>query len=202
MLRLGLDELEGGAPQVGGAVGDGDLVDRRHCRRRRDRVGASAVADPRLDVGDGFRAVDDGRNAWKLGGRRIRHDGRFTQCAQLAGQCASVQMLEQGAADPAGDRLALLVRMPVGGEHGDPFGGNEIAQCRHHRPPPARDIGIEQHHVRPCGCGLAGRGFTRRLSDDEAVAREVIAERLGGGAMLTDDEQSAQRYLGIGEHGV
>src|SRR5450759_1467389 len=53
--------------QVRGAVGHGNLVDGRHGRRWRDRVGASAVADPRLDIGDSLRTVDDGRNAWKLG---------------------------------------------------------------------------------------------------------------------------------------
>src|SRR5450631_443734 len=110
MLRLRLDKLQGRSPEVGGAVGDGDLVDRGHGRRWRDRVGASAVADPRLDVGDGLRAVDDGWNTWKFGSRLVSHDGRFTQCTQLAGQRASVQVLEQGSANPAGDSLALLVR--------------------------------------------------------------------------------------------
>ena len=185
------------SPDVRGAVGDGDLVDRRHGRRGRDRVGAGAVADPRLDVGDGLRAVDDGRNAWKLGGRRIRHDGRFTQCAQLAGQCASVQMLEQGAANPAGDRLALLVRMPVGSQHGDPSPRGSVAQCRNHRPPSARNVGIEQHHVRTSAAhsrAADSHGSPGRRS--ETMTGEVIAERLGCGAVLTDDEQSAQRVSG------
>src|SRR5450756_2377989 len=142
MLRLRFDELQVRAPQVGGAVGDGNLVDRSHRRGGRDRVGAGAFTDPSLDVGDGLRAVDDGGNAWKFGSRLIRHDGRFTQCTQLAGQRASVQMLEQGSANPAGG-------------------------------------------------GLTRGGLTRRLSDNEAMAREVIAESLSGGAVLTDDKQSA-----------
>jgi len=35
---------------------------------------------------------------------------------------------------------------------------------------------------------------------DEAMAREVVAERLGCSAVLADDEQSAQGYLRVGEH--
>ena len=54
-----------------------------------------------------------------------------------------------------------------------------------------RDVSIEQHNVRPGRRGLTRSGLTRRLSDDEAMAREVIAESLGGSAVLTDDEQSA-----------
>ncbi len=202
MLRLGLDELQLSAPQIRGAVGNGDLVDRRHSRRRRDRVGASAVADSRLDIGDGFRAVDDGRNAWKLGCRRIRHDGRFTQCAQLAGQRASIQVFEQRAANPAGDCLPLLVGMPVGGKHCDPLHGDEVSQRRHHRWPPSRYVGIEQHDVGLACARLARRGFGRsRLSDDrEAVAGQVIAESLGGGAVLTYDKQPFRRYRVVGEH--
>ena len=51
-------------PQVRAAVGDGRLEDRGHRRRRRDRIGACHLGDPRLDVGDGFRAVDDRGNPW------------------------------------------------------------------------------------------------------------------------------------------
>ena len=172
MLRFGLDELQLGAPQVWRAVGHGDLVDRRHRGRRRDRVGACAVADPRLHIGDGFGAVDDCRDAWKLRCRGIRHDRRFTQGAQLAGQRTSIQVLEQGAADPAGDCLPLLFGVPVRGQHGDPLRGDEIAKRRHHRRPTSRYVSIKQHHVRPHRQRFTrSRVGRRRLGDDhEAVA--------------------------------
>jgi hypothetical protein len=100
-------------------------------------------------------------------------------------------MLEQGSANPAGDRLALLVRMPIGGQNSDPLRGDQVAERGHQWPPSPRDVGIEQHDVRPGRRSLARGGLTRRLSDDEAMAREVIAESLAGSAVLTDDEQSA-----------
>ena len=202
MLRLELDELRPSAPEIRRAVGHRDLVDRGHGRRGRDRVGAGAIADPGLDVSDGFRAVDDCRNAWKFGRRGIRHVVRFTQCSQLAGQCASVKVLEQSAANPAGDRLALLVRMPVGGEHGDPLRGDSVAQCSDYGPPSAGHVRIEQHDIRAGGRSLACRSLRgSRLGDDrETMTREVIAESLGCRAVLTDDEQSAQRQIGVDEH--
>ena len=95
-------------------------------------------------------------------------------------------MLEQCAADSVGDRVALLVRVPVGRKHGDPFRRNQIAQGRNHRLPAAGNVRVQQNYIRPGGCRLAGRGLTRRQSDDETVAGEVVAERLGRSAVLTD----------------
>ena len=70
VLGLGLDEPQRRPPQVRRAVRDGCLEDRRHGRRRRDRVGAGDLGEPGLDRRDRLGPIDDRRFARECAGSR------------------------------------------------------------------------------------------------------------------------------------